>query len=473
MLDNLILDTDSYKSSHFLQLPPGTKKLFGYLESRGGRYKDTLFFGLQPILRRLAQGVSANQISRAEAFMKAHGEPFPSEGWYHIANELDGKIPLRIKAVPEGTIVPVRNALMTVETTDEKVPWIMGWFETMLMRLWYPITVATRSLASKRVIFEHLKATSDDPLGELPFKLHDFGSRGVSSFESAGIGGAAHLVNFKGTDTIAGALYAAEHYTDLDFEHPLGFSIPAMEHSTVTAWGEKGEADAFRNMLRSNRDAKLIACVSDSYDIYRAVEEIWADELLEEVKASGKTIVIRPDSGDPAEVNVNILKILERKLGMRTNGKGFKVLPPYFRIIQGDGNDSEADIEKVLLALRQHGYSASNIAFGMGGGLLQKLDRDTQKFAFKASAINVNGDWRDIKKNPKTDLGKASKGGVLDLIWAGDEYITMTCPPSNLDGAMDLLHHHGSALETVFEKGIVRRNEKFDVIRKRAGKEFA
>jgi nicotinamide phosphoribosyltransferase len=365
--------------------------------------------------------------------------------------------------VPEGTVVPVRNVLATVESTDPEVPWVLGWLETQFMRLWYPITVCTRSYQCKKVIFAYLKRTAEDPAGELPFKLHDFGGRGVSSAESAGLGGAAHLVNFLGSDTIEGARYAQAYYGT---SAPVAaFSIPAMEHSTVTAWGRDGEAQAFRNMIAAHPEFPLLACVSDSYDIEAAVEQLWADELLDEVKASGKTIVIRPDSGDPVAVNLRLLQILERKVGMTVNGKGFKVLPPYFRLIQGDGNDNEEDIERLLAALAQNGYSASNLAFGMGGGLLQKLDRDTQRFAFKLSEIVVGGQPRSVSKDPKSDPGKRSKAGRLDLVKQDGALTTVVIPPG-------LAQAPASEMVTVYENGAITASATLDEVRERAGRAF-
>lgn len=454
--ENPILATDSYKSSHFYQMPPGTSSTFGYLESRGGRYGRTLFFGLQHLLKRyLAQPITGAHIEEAARFMAAHGEPFPEQGWRHILKKHGGRLPVRIRAVPEGTVVPTRNVLLTAESTDPAVPWIVGWIETQIMRLWYPTTVATLSWHCRARIMESLAKSSEDPLSEIDFKLHDFGARGVSSHESAGIGGAAHLVNFKGSDTIEGILFADRYYG----AGVCGFSIPAMEHSTVTAWGREGEAAAYRNMIEKSveRGHKMVACVSDSYDIYSAVENIWGDDLREFVKQSGATVVIRPDSGDPCEVNVKILRILDRKLGMRRNGKGFKVLPPYFRLIQGDGNDDQDAIGRVLDAVTEAGFSASNIAFGMGGGLLQKLDRDTQRFAFKLSEIVIDGERRPVRKVPKTDPGKASKAGRLDLVLRGGEFATVT---EDAGAASELV--------TVFEDGKILKEWTFDEIRQNA-----
>jgi nicotinamide phosphoribosyltransferase len=464
MRHNLILDTDSYKASHHRQYPPGTEKLLGYLECRGGRYPETVFFGLQYLLKRyLAEPIAAADIAEAAAFLTAHGEPFPEVGWRHILDRHNGFLPVRIRAVPEGTIVPVRNVLATVESTDPEVPWVVGWMETQLVRVWYPTTVCTRSYQCKKVIFEHLKKSADDPVAELPFKLHDFGGRGASSTESAGIGGAAHLVNFLGTDTIEGARCAQGYYGVRG--GMAGYSLPAMEHSTVTAWGREGEASAYRHMIAAHPEFPVLACVSDSYDVENAVERLWAGELLEQVKASGKTIVIRPDSGDPVAVNLRLLRILERKVGMSLNTKGYKVLPPYFRLIQGDGNDDERSIDRILAALTQHGYSASNIAFGMGGGLLQKLDRDTQSFAFKLSEIVVEGEHRPVAKYPKTDPGKSSKAGRLDLVKRDGVFTTITVP-------VDRPCAPDSELVTVFENGVLAASTSLDEIRERAGRAF-
>lgn len=410
---NLVMDTDSYKASHWLQYPPGTTSMLSYLESRGGEYKQTVFFGLQYILKAyFSKPITEQEVLDAHEFFMKHGEPFNLAGWLHIVNVHGGKLPVRIRAVAEGTVVPVLNCLMTVESTDPECFWIVSWLETMLMRLWYPITVATQSYYIKKLIYSYLKKTSDNPDAEIGFKLHDFGSRGVSSAESAGIGGMAHLINFLGSDTVEGVRYA-NHYYKSDM---AAFSIPAAEHSTITAWGKENEEAAYRNMLlQYAKPGKLVAVVSDSYDIFNAVSNLWCGPLLDEVKASGATLVIRPDSGDPATVVLQVIQAIEEKVGCTVNSKGFKVLPDYFRVIQGDGIELKS-IKKILSTLKKNGYSASNIAFGMGGALLQKVNRDTQKFAFKCCHMTINGESVDIFKDPVTDPGKKSKRGRLALI---------------------------------------------------------
>lgn len=454
---NFILDVDSYKLSHFEQYPPGLKRMFSYIESRGGKYRETVFFGLQYFLKEyLSQPITSENIAEAADFARLHGLPFPELHWRRILHSHNGFLPVHIRAVPEGTVVPTSNVLVTVESTDNEIPWINSWLETALLRaVWYPTTVATLSRECKKVILEYLKKSSDDPQGELPFKLHDFGARGVSSRESSGIGGAAHLVNFKGSDTIEGIRFANHYYGS----EMAGFSIPAAEHSTMTIGGERGELGQMRRMVQKfGKPGATFAVVSDSYDIFHAVENYWGEELRDEVKASGATVVIRPDSGDPAETNLKLLQILERKVGMRTNMKGFKVLPSYFRLIQGDGNDDEQSIGRVLHTIVSRGYSASNIAFGMGGGLLQQVNRDTLRFAMKCSWALVDGNGVDVYKDPVGDSSKASKRGRIDLVKGSYSYCTMA------EGM------YPSALRTVYQDGKLYFLQTLSDVRERAEK---
>ncbi len=459
MRPNLVLDTDSYKASHWLQYPPETTGMYSYLESRGGTYGQVVFFGLQYLLDEYLAGavVRPEDVVEAEAFFKSHGEPFNRAGWMRIAEALEGRLPLRIRAVPEGTVVPVRNVLMSVESTDPETFWVVSWLEAMLVRLWYPITVATLSRHVKKIVLEALLESADEPLAELPFKLHDFGSRGVSSRESAGIGGMAHLVNFQGSDTVEGVRFANRYYG----AEMAAFSIPAAEHSTITAWGRAGELAAYRNMVRQFcRPGSTVACVSDSYDVFNAVERFWTEDLADDIESSGATLVIRPDSGDPVQVVLACLEILERKVGMARNRRGYKVLPRHFRLIQGDGVNPDA-IGAILREMLLRRYSASNIAFGMGGGLLQQVNRDTQRFAFKCSEVTVGGKAVQVFKDPVTDGGKRSKAGRLSLLEEGGRFATV-------EGELP-----GSLLQPVFENGRVLRRTTLAEVRERAARGLA
>lgn len=466
-MHNILLMTDSYKASHWLQYPEGTTIVSSYIESRGGKWTETVFFGLQMFLKEyLSTPITKEMVDEATEFWEMHGEPFNKEGWMHIVNTHGGYLPVMIEAVPEGSIVPTGNVLVQIVNTDSTVPWLTSFLETAILRaVWYPTTVATNSYVAKKTIFKYLKETADDPLAELSFKMHDFGARGVSSAESAMIGGAAHLVNFMGTDTVEGVLGVRRYYG----EKMAGFSIPAAEHSTITSWGGPDkEVDSFRNMLtKFAKPGALVAVVSDSYNIYNATKNLWGTILHEEVKNSGATVVVRPDSGDPTVVPIEVIELLMEKVGYKLNNQGYKVLPSYFRVIQGDGITSDT-IEIILKNMKQRGLSASNIAFGQGGGLLQQVNRDTLKFAMKCSAICVNGKWQDVYKDPLTASDKKSKRGRLALINSsgigGDSWRTVR--------AEQLGFLIKNALDVVFLDGKLLIDHKFSEIRERASKEF-
>jgi len=455
---NILLDTDSYKASHWLQYPPGTTAMYSYLESRGGKYKKTTFFGLQYIMKRyLTTKITEEMVEEAKAFWEAHGEPFNYEGWMYIAKNLAGRIPMRIRAVPEGTAVTARNVLMDCESTDEKCFWVESWFETMLMRVWYPTTVATLSLHCREIIMAALEKSSDNPAAEQPFKHHDFGSRGVSSLESAMIGGAAHLVHSMGSDTAPGVWMANKFYGCKG--GMAGYSIPAAEHSTITSWGKRRESEAYRNMLKQyGGTGKILAVVSDSYDYFNAVGNIWGKELITEVLDANCTLVIRPDSGDPVEMIIKGLRLLEHSFGATLNTKGYKIINHNVRLIQGDGIDIEV-MADILNEVMWAGYSATNVAFGMGGGLLQKVDRDTQKFAYKCSEITIDGEHIPVFKDPVTDPGKKSKAGRLMLVHDGVTFTTMQ--QGDLAPEFD-------QLKVVYEDGIVVKEYNFDEVRANA-----
>ena len=479
-IENYLFDLDSYKSSHWLQYPPNTTNMFSYIESRGGDYDATLFFGLQFFLKRyLTYRVLPADVEEAKEFYAVHGEPFNYEGWMYIAKELKGKLPVKIRAVPEGSVVPTHNILVSIEATDPKVFWVVSWLETMLLRyVWYGTTVATRSHKIKQIILEALRKSSDDPDAEINFKLHDFGSRGVSSQESAMLGGAAHLVNFMGSDTVVGVRCANKYYNS-----PMSaFSIPAAEHSSITSWGKEHEVDAYRNMLKQfAKPGALVACVSDSYDLYNAITNLWGTQLKDEVVQSGATVIIRPDSGHPPTVVLKSLQLLDEKFGSKINSKGFKVLNNV-RVIQGDGI-TEFSISEILDTALAAGYSATNIAFGMGGQLLQGLNRDTLKFAMKCSSITVDGKDRDVFKDPITDHGKISKAGRLDLIKDGQgNYQTVSLAYLNpKDFTEDQMKHYRkvgvphhydsnamSVMRAVYQDGEILVDDTLDEIRKRA-----
>ena len=416
-------------------------------------FDQVVFFGLLPKLRDLQDAIFRSNFVKAEKVWHAHfGNPhlYNKKDWFEIRDL--GYLPLRIRAVPEGTIVPPWGVMMTVENTDKRFPWLTNWVETQLMQVWYPITVATLSREIKRLLRKYLEITGD-PSG-IDFKLHDFGFRGVSSMESAAIGGAAHLLNFLGTDTPIAMEWLEYHYgAKIAAPEAPGYSIPASEHSTITSWGREHEVDAYKNMLDQYPDA-LVACVSDSYDVYHACRNLWGDKLKAQVLDRKGTLVVRPDSGYPPDVVVNCLEILGKAFGVENNSKGFKVLNPKVRLIQGDGVDYDM-IRNVLSYMHQRGWATDNVAFGMGGALLQKLNRDTQRMAFKCSAIEIKSVWTDVFKDPVTDTGKRSQAGRLALVKDGFELKTVPGP------------HKDDILQDVFLNGKILQIPNFYEIRDR------
>lgn len=416
--NSIVLNVDSYKSSMFKQYPPGTEVVYSYVESRGGADSVTNL-GLQTFIKDvLMKQVTKEEVEYAAEFWAAHGEPFPKEEWMYIVEEYEGRLPLSIRGLDEGLNVPTGTPVATIYNTDPKCFWLTTWVETAMLRaIWYPSTVATRSLAIQKVIKEYLKKSGD--VAGLPFKLHDFGARGASSYETAMLGGMAHLATgAMGTDNVTG-IFGAEKWYDAD-PKATGYSIPAAEHSTVTSWGRENEVKAYSNMIdQFSKPGSIYAVVSDSYDIFNATEQLWGNELRDKVVSSGGTLVIRPDSGDPVVVLPRLFLAIQQSFGTTKNDKGYKVLNNV-RFLWGDGIDLMS-IQSILRTLVDvMGFSADNIAFGTGGNLLQKMDRDTFKFAMKASAAKINGQWVPVLKEPITDSGKKSKSGKFSISYNFD-----------------------------------------------------
>ncbi|HKW57776.1 MAG TPA: nicotinate phosphoribosyltransferase [Candidatus Acidoferrum sp.] len=466
---NPILNTDSYKLTHWWQYPPDTRHIYSYVESRGGMFDETMMALLQYIIKTNFAGpvFTLEDVEEARRVAYAHfgGQPntFNYAGFKSLHAKHGGRLPLRIRAVKEGTVVKSHNALITIENTDPEFYWLTNWAETVLLQVWYPITVATLSRAIKQVIGRALVRTGDPSL--LPFKLHDFGFRGVSSKESAAIGGAAHLFNFLGTDTLASIQLLNQFYSaDVSAHDPLNcaaYSIRASEHSTVTAWGEAHEDQAYANILQ-NCPEGVVACVSDSYDVFNAVRNLWGGALRDRVLQRKGTLVIRPDSGDAVAVLEELFKIVADVFGYEVNRKGWKTTVPGVRFIQGDGVNFYT-IQNITAQLTRKGWSQDIWGYGMGGALLQQLNRDTLKFALKCSAIDRGGVWHNVYKNPRTDPSKASKGGRFDLIHDGAEFVTVDISgespnPSNSP-------HGVNALETVLEDGKILRDMTLQQVR--------
>lgn len=461
--DNIIFATDSYKLGHWNQYPAGTTGVYSYFESReGARYDATVFVGLQALLKRYLEGVvvTPQDVKAAEQLAATHmgsTKLFNSAGWNHIIHAHGGKLPVRIKAVKEGTVVPTGNVLMTVENTDPACFWLTNALESLLVHVWHPSTVATKSRAVKGFLRDRLVAagSSTDGLG---FMLHDFGYRGAAGHEAAAMGGLGHIVNFMGTDTLPALLLAINDYGADPTS--LAFSVPATEHSVMTALGRDGEFDVVDKLI-DQVPTGILSVVADSFDIYEFVNQV-GTTFKDRILARDGVFVVRPDSTTPehphpSDLVVWILKALDAAFGSTKTDKGFKVLDPHVRVLWGDGIE-EAGIRHIVDRAMIAGFSPENLVFGMGGGLLQKVNRDTQRFAFKSSAQQREGVWHDVKK---VTPSKNSKAGRLKLVKGEGGWATAR------EDAF-LFSRLPDEMVVVFEDGVLYNQSTFEEVRSRA-----
>ena len=480
LLENFILKSDGYKPTHFPQYPKGTSKIISYLESRGCSLKDkngnelydyTTFFGLQYITLRhfCGQQITYYKIKQAKTFLKEYygTDLMNEEGWKYIVKKYNGYLPLIIKAIPEGSKVPLHNVLMTIENNDPKtfflndvlIHWLTNYSETLISQIWYPTTIATNGSKARDIIKAKHDKTCDTTF--VDYSLHDFGFRGVSCYEQACIGGMAHLVNFNGTDTMPAIVMANKVYNSDSFDNfkMYGNSVVATEHSTTTSWGRWGEPACIINLLKTFPKG-IKSAVGDSYDVEAFANMLYDNEEIRNLilnSDESSKFVLRPDSGDPVEIDLMLLNILWNKFGGTINSKGYKVLNPKIGLLQGDGIDLQMIIN-ILDAMDENGFAASNIVFGSGGGLLQKFDRDTLKFAIKCSSAIINNIEVDVQKDPKTGKGKKSKIGKLALMKDenGVLYTKEKCTE---------IEYQLGLLEEVFNTGVLSRYQEFDDIR--------
>lgn len=459
MHGNRVLDADSYKLSHSGVYPNFVTGMFSYGEART-KNDAIVFFGLQMwLMKTWLTPLTRGEIDEAEKFAAAHGEPFDRAPWDKIIDVYDGKLPVTIRALPEGTVVRSGIPLYSVECTDPDLFWLSAYIETSMQRgVWYPTTIASNDYKNYRTCKMYLNESADT-LDLLPFMLHDFGGRGVSSEETAQIGGAAHLVYFMGSDTISGVRAANWYY-----DSPMSaYSVAASEHSVQTAFGKLNQLAYLNRMLdRYAKPGAIVSMVIDGYDTFREAGVLCSPSMVEKIKASGARVVFRPDSGDPREIIPRLLEMQAAAFGTTRNSKGYKVINNV-GIIQGDGIDHEM-MEELLKIVTDMGYSAQNIVFGSGGGLLQKVNRDTYKFAQKASAIQVSGrDWKGISKDPITDPGKKSKSGrVTATRWK------MTGELGWADLDQPLSDEFEDIFQTVFKDGELLIRTNLEEVRARA-----
>lgn len=469
---------DSYKYTHTVQYPVGTVSMFDYAEARSID-GSTVFFGLQYILKEhFTEPIEQYEVDEAHEFSKAHGIEFNKTGWDYIVKELGGHLPVKIRAVQEGLLVPNGNVLFTVESTDQNVFWVVSWLETILMTVWYTSTVATRSYFVRKMLEEYAVKTQETPF--VLYQFHNFGARGSTGAESAMVGGMAHLaVGFLGTGNFS-AIKGIQNFYPVSDTTSIAHSISATEHSTTTSWGKEQEFEMIMKHIEMNKGKPMIAAVMDSYDYFKAVRTVCAQdgEFQRKINSPDYPVfVIRPDSGDPKKIIPQTLDIMEKECVPYTmNNKGFKVFNK-MRIIWGDGINTYS-MREMLDILVKRGYSSENISFGSGGWLMQHHNRDTLGFAIKCSEITVdegspidNGDGgaemehffvpMGVFKDPITDPGKKSKKGKVTLWFnhATKEYFTDKIDFSSSDFPIT------DMLNIVYENGKITKETTLEEIR--------
>jgi nicotinamide phosphoribosyltransferase len=480
---NPILLADSYKLDHRRQYPEGTTKVYSNWTPRASRVADqteVVFLGLQYFLDRYLMDefghFFATDCDRVcdEYQRRLDTHLGPNDiGTDHIRALHDlGHLPLEFRAVPEGTRVPLRVPMLTVENTHPDFFWLTNYLETLLSNvLWLPCTSATTAWRMRDLLMRAAGATGS-PAEFVGFQGHDFSFRGMSSPESAALSGLGHLLFFEGTDTIPAIDLAENYYGVTDPGHLIGASVAATEHSVMCAGGETGEFETFERLL-DLYPAGIVSVVSDTWDLWNVLTDIMP-KLRDRIMNRDGKLVLRPDSGDPVAIicgdpsfpadtpeHKGVVELLWEEFGGTTTDSGFKMLDPHVGVIYGDSITYER-ANAILTNLYRKGFASANMVFGVGSFTYQYTTRDTFGFAMKATWVEIDGEGRDIFKAPKTDSGlKNSAKGRLAVVRSDDGTLSL------INQATPEQEAH-SELQPVWRDGKFLRHESFDEIRERA-----
>lgn len=479
---NPITLIDGYKFDHRRAYGPGITKVYSNWTPRTSRRaedKSVVYFGGQYFRQRYlveefakffsapADEVCAKYQRRLDGYLGPN-----TIGTDHVrALHGLGYIPLRICAVPEGTSVPLRIPMLTMENTHPDFFWVTNYFETLMSNvMWMPCTSATTAMAYRKILDAAAKKTGSDP-GFTDWQGHDFSFRGLSSPESAALSGAGHLLFFTGTDTVP-ALDLIEDYYGVPDGYLIGGSVSATEHSVMCAGGEDGELATYSRLL-DLYPSGILSVVSDTWDLWAVITEI-LPQLKDRIMAREGKLVIRPDSGDPADIicgdgksdgpaSKGVVELLWDIFGGTTTPTGHRLLDSHIGCIYGDSITRER-AKDITDRLAAKGFASANVVFGIGSYTYQYVTRDTYGFAMKATWAEVNGEGRDLYKTPKTDSGmKNSARGRLAVFsnQHSDPILIEKATP-----AQEKL----SMLQPVWENGKELVHETFDQIRVRARK---
>lgn len=504
----IYLSTDFYKLSHREQYPAGTTKVYSTLTPRSNKYaswsEEIVFFGLQYFIKEYLIDRFNNEffnqpledvISTYETFVKntlGKTEVY-TEHLVQLHNL--GYLPIKIEALPEGTLAPMRCPVMTIENTQPEFFWLTNFLETILSTtIWQPITSATLAYQYRKVLDDYAIKTTGSTAG-VEFQGHDFSLRGMSSEQSGMASGMGHLTSFQGTDTIP-AIFGVHKYYKAPLDFTTGASISATEHSVMCSYGQADELELFKHLLVDVYPSGLFSVVSDTWDFWKVVTE-YLPALKDIIMARDGKLVVRPDSGDPVDivtgtkVNGNtpeekgLIECLWDTFGGTVNEQGYKVLDPHIGAIYGDSINLER-ATAISERLEAKGFATTNIVFGIGSFSYQYHTRDTFGFAVKATAATVDGEERMLFKDPKTDDGtKRSQRGRVVVASKADvlaenpdfDFSTLTGDQTNnellwKDGLYETEANNSSwnALKPVFLNGELLVDDSLATIRERLSK---
>jgi len=465
-----LLRTDSYKGGHFFMLNEADE-FSAYMEARGPLPEVTndhriVASGFRYIFDTLiSRRITQQDIDEADYVWKDHhvgSQPYmwPRELFQRVVNE-GGYLPFKIQMVRDGSVVYPHVPLLQIQAADGFED-LITYFEGTWTHAWSATTTATKS----RIVYQYLRekfknSVEDDLMFLLRSRLHDFGYRGVSSVETAMVTGLAHLLTFEGTDTLPAAWIGKRWNND----KPVGFSVYASEHSVMTSYFS--DYEAMRAILKKLPENCICSFVADSRDYDECLRNLPPD-IVRLAKQKNILFVARPDSGDPIACVENGLHYLKKHFGFRVNSKGFMVLDGA-AVIQGDGIDI-TELFRIADAVESMQFSAQNVAYGMGGGLLQKQNRDSLKVASKVSERVLNNIRYDIRKTPKTDPLKNSLPGRLTVYNRGNG---ISVYPETSSTWRDHIIDTHNLLETVWDFGPVEyKFEDFSEMRERLDREW-
>lgn len=483
MYPNPLTAIDFYKADHRRQYPEGTTEVYSNFSARSSKLANVLadyddkvvFFGLQFFIKYFLIGAweqyffsqykeNVIETYRNRMTKSLLGGSFDID---HISALHDlGYLPLKIKALPEGTRVPIGVPMLTVVNTHPKFFWLTNYIESVMSAyLWKPMTTATTAFEYKKLMLWFANATGGNR-NFVPFQCHDFSLRGMSGIEDAALSGAGHLLNFLGTDSVP-AIDLLEDYYDAAGEY-IGGSIPATEHSVMSMGTKQDELETFRRLITEVYPTGPVSIVSDTWDFWKVIGE-YLPALKDVIMNRVGKVVIRPDSGDPKKIicgdPMAPAGSLERKgamaclydiFGGSLTATGHKLLHPSIGLIYGDSITLER-ATTILRYLHDQKFCSENIVFGVGSFTYQYVTRDTFGFAMKATSGVVNEVRRDIFKKPKTDSGKDSKRGLLRVELEDGELVCFDRQTEN--------EEKQGLLETVFLDGHLVKETSLRAIR--------